>query len=59
MQPAALLGALLRSQVVLSGGGGLLQDRTSARNLTYYLGVIRLAKLLRRRVVVFNQSIGP
>ncbi|AWT34141.1 polysaccharide pyruvyl transferase CsaB [Deinococcus arenae] len=59
MQPAALMGALLRSQVVLSGGGGLLQDRTSARNLTYYLGVIRLAKLLRRRVVVFNQSIGP
>ncbi|MEF2279027.1 polysaccharide pyruvyl transferase CsaB [Deinococcus sp. YIM 134068] len=59
MKPAALLGALARSQIVLSGGGGLLQDRTSARNLTYYLGVIRAARLLGKRVVVFNQSIGP
>lgn len=59
MNPAALLGALARSQVVLSGGGGLLQDKTSARTLTYYLGVIRLARLLGKRVVVFNQSVGP
>lgn len=59
MRPGALLGALARSQVVLSGGGGLLQDRTSARTLTYYLGVIRAARLLGKRVVVFNQSVGP
>lgn len=59
MNPAGLLGALARSGVVLSGGGGLLQDRTSARNLTYYLGVIRAARLLGKRVVVFNQSVGP
>lgn len=59
MQPRALLGALLRSQVVLSGGGGLLQDKTSARTLTYYLSVIRLARFLGKRVVVFNQSVGP
>ncbi|MBZ9752584.1 polysaccharide pyruvyl transferase CsaB [Deinococcus sp. HMF7604] len=59
MQPAAVLGALVRSGVLLSGGGGLLQDKTSARTLTYYLAVIRLGKLLRRRVVVFNQSVGP
>lgn len=59
MNPLALAGALLRSQVLLSGGGGLLQDKTSARTLTYYLGVIRLARLLGRRVVVFNQSVGP
>ncbi|TDE86347.1 polysaccharide pyruvyl transferase CsaB [Deinococcus sp. S9] len=59
MNPAALLGALARSQVLLSGGGGLLQDKTSARTLQYYLGVIRLARRLGRRVVIFNQSIGP
>ncbi|GMA14737.1 polysaccharide pyruvyl transferase CsaB [Deinococcus metallilatus] len=59
MNPAALLGALARSQVVLSGGGGLLQDKTSARTLSYYLGVIRLARRLGKRVVIFNQSIGP
>jgi len=59
MKPLGLLGALARSQVVLSGGGGLLQDGTSARTLTYYLGVIRLARGLGKRVVVFNQSVGP
>ncbi len=59
MKPAALLGALLRSQVLLSGGGGLLQDKTSARSMAYYLGVISLARRLGKRVVIFNQSIGP
>ncbi|WP_295822377.1 polysaccharide pyruvyl transferase CsaB [uncultured Deinococcus sp.] len=59
MAPAPLLWALLRSRVVLSGGGGLLQDKTSARTLTYYLSVIQVARLLGKRVVVFNQSVGP
>ncbi|GHF41233.1 polysaccharide pyruvyl transferase CsaB [Deinococcus metalli] len=59
MSPGPLLWALLRSPVVLSGGGGLLQDKTSARTLAYYLGVIRAARALGKRVVVFNQSIGP
>ena len=53
--PAALLG----SDVLVSGGGGLLQDVTSARSLGYYLGVIRAARFLRRRVVVYGQSLGP
>ncbi|MDV6374763.1 polysaccharide pyruvyl transferase CsaB [Deinococcus arenicola] len=59
MQPVALLRALVQSKVLLSGGGGLLQDKTSARTLSYYLGVIRLARFLGKRVVVFNQSVGP
>lgn len=59
MTPGPLLWALLRSRVVLSGGGGLLQDKTSTRTLTYYLSVIQVARLLGKRVVIFNQSIGP
>lgn len=54
-----LLPALLRSQVLVSGGGGLLQDITSARSLGYYLGVIGLARRLGRRSVVYGQSVGP
>lgn len=54
-----LPGALLRSDVLLSGGGGLLQDSTSSRSLSYYLGVIRLARLLGRKTLVYGQSIGP
>ena len=59
MKPAALLPALVGANMVLSGGGGLLQDKTSRRTLSYYLAVIRLGRLLGKRVVVFNQSIGP
>ena len=59
MNPLALVRSLLGAQMFWSGGGGLLQDKTSARNLTYYLALIRGAHLLGRRVVVFNQSIGP
>lgn len=59
MQPLALVQELRRADLLLSGGGGLLQDKTSARNLSYYLGLIRLARLLGVRAAVFNQSIGP
>ncbi len=54
-----LVPALLRSGALLSGGGGLLQDTTSSRSLTYYLTVISLARRLGRRVAVYGQSVGP
>ncbi len=54
-----LVPALVRADALISGGGGLLQNRTSTRSLTYYLGTIRLAQALGRRVAVFGQSIGP
>src|SRR5690554_2806609 len=54
-----VIGALLRNDVLVSGGGGLLQDATSARSLTYYLAVIRLARLLGKRAAVYGQSLGP
>ena len=53
------LGALVTHDALLSGGGGLLQDKTSSRSLRYYLGVISLAKRLGKRVVVYGQSVGP
>jgi polysaccharide pyruvyl transferase CsaB len=57
--PLALLRAISSCNVMFSGGGGLLQDKTSSRTLTYYLGLIGIALALRKRVVIFNQSIGP
>lgn len=50
---------LLGQGVLVSGGGGLLQDKTSARSLHYYLGVITLAKRLGHRVIIYGQSVGP
>ncbi|BDG16504.1 polysaccharide pyruvyl transferase CsaB [Thermus brockianus] len=51
--------ALLKADLWLLGGGGLLQDATSSLSLLYYLSVLRLARLFRKKVVVFNQSLGP
>lgn len=54
-----IVPALLRHEVLISGGGGLLQDATSRTSLEYYLTLMRLAKLCKRRVIVYGQSIGP
>lgn len=55
----ALLSAIARCDAVVSGGGGLLQDGSSRRSLSYYLGVLRLARRLRKPGVVYAQSVGP
>ncbi len=57
--PFAVWRAVRTVDLLLSGGGGLLQDRTSARSLGYYLAVIRLARAHGKPVWVFNQSLGP
>lgn len=51
--------AIARSDVVISGGGGLLQNATSTRSLLYYAGILREAIRRRRRTMIFAQSIGP
>lgn len=51
--------AIKRADVVLSGGGSLIQDKTSSRSLWYYLGIMILGKLLRKKVYVVGQGIGP
>lgn len=51
--------ALLASEMLLSGGGSLLQDVTSVRSLVYYLGVMALAKSFGRKVMLFANGFGP
>lgn len=51
--------ALIWADVLLFGGGGLLQDKTSRRSLTYYLTLLRLASSLGLKRVLFGQSVGP
>jgi polysaccharide pyruvyl transferase CsaB len=55
----AVLGAIERADVVLSGGGGLLQNATSLKSLLYYAGIIRSAVRAGKPTIVFAQSIGP
>ncbi len=50
---------ILNTDVLVSGGGTLFQNKTSRRSLFYYLTIILLAKLLKKRVVIFGQGFGP
>jgi polysaccharide pyruvyl transferase CsaB len=59
MDLARVNAAIGRADVVLSGGGGLLQNVTSLRSLLYYTGVIRSAIRAGKPTMVFAQSIGP
>lgn len=51
--------AIRKSDVLLSGGGSLLQDSTSTRSLMYYLSITVMAKLLRKKVMLYANGIGP
>jgi polysaccharide pyruvyl transferase CsaB len=58
-KPSALLPALARTDILLSGGGSLLQDVTSAHGIFYYLAVVRLAQMLGKKTMFIAQGIGP
>ena len=51
--------AIHRCDVLLSGGGSLLQDSTSTRSLMYYLSITAAAKLMRKKVMLYANGIGP
>ena len=51
--------AVSKCDLLLSGGGSLLQDRTSTRSLLYYLFVMHLARCKRKKVMLYANGIGP
>ena len=55
----AIFVALRHADLLISGGGSLLQNVTSRRSLYYYLCIIFLAKLTGCRVMLYAQGIGP
>lgn len=55
----AIIKAIFRADLLISGGGSLLQNVTSRRSLYYYLGVITLAIIFRCPVMLYAQGIGP
>lgn len=55
----AIFDALTHADILLSGGGSLLQNVTSRRSLYYYLAIIFLARMLGKRVMLYAQGIGP
>ncbi len=59
LAPLKVYKAIADCDILISGGGSLLQDVTSKRSLYYYLAVISLAKFLGKTVMLYAQGIGP
>ncbi len=59
MSYKTLEATLKETDILLSGGGSLLQDTTSIRSLLYYLWVCRLAMRRDIPVVFYAQGMGP
>lgn len=57
--PMKILSAIHKSQVVIANGGTLLQDETSTRSLLYYLAILKTASLLKKKVIIFANGVGP
>ena len=56
---SAVARALRASDGLVSGGGSLLQDRTSPRPVAYYAGVMHLARFTGRPYAIHAQGLGP
>ena len=54
-----VLKSIKKVQVVVLGGGSLLQDSTSFRSLIYYIILIVVARIKRKPVLLWGQGLGP
>lgn len=57
--PLAIIDSIRTSNLLLSGGGSLLQDVTSKKSLLYYLSVLAAGRWFGKKVMLFAQGIGP
>ena len=51
--------AVRRCDVLIFGGGSLLQDVTSSSSIFYYLTIICMAQFFRKKVLLYSQGVGP
>lgn len=57
--PFSVARAMKNGKLLIFGGGNLLQDGSSARSLLYYTTVLRAAKALGMKIMVYANGIGP
>ncbi len=55
----SIVKAIFNSDIVVGGGGSIIQNVTSNRSLVYYLALIRFATLLKKKVVLLGNGFGP
>lgn len=59
ISPVSILRHMNNAEMLISGGGTLIQDRTSTKSLWYYLTIISLALRKNLKVMLYSNGIGP
>lgn len=55
----AVIRELRHAKLLISGGGSLFQNNTSAKSLEYYIQIVKLARRMGLPVMVYANGIGP
>lgn len=55
----AIIRELWSCSLLVSGGGGLIQDSTGIQTIIYYLSIVSMARKMRRPVMFYAQGVGP
>lgn len=56
--PFKIIKSILSSDIIIFGGGGIFQNKTSNLSLMYYLSIIWLSKLLNKHIVLLGQGMN-
>ena len=59
LNPFEIFKHMKKAELLISGGGTLIQDRTSSKSLWYYLYVIKSALANNVKVMLYSNGIGP
>lgn len=54
-----IIREIRKCDLLISGGGSLLQDVTSSRSILYYLVIILIGMFFKKKVMIYSQGIGP
>ncbi len=50
---------IMESDILICGGGGIIQDQTSIYNLPFFLLGVLFAKTLKNKIVFYGVGVGP
>lgn len=54
-----IISAIKQADVIVGGGGSMLQNVTSNRSLIYYLMLLFISKLFGKKIILLGNGIGP
>ncbi len=57
--PFEILKGLNWADIVIGGGGGIFQDKTSFRSFLYYILILWISFLKRKKIYLIGQSFSP